>query len=140
MQTAKLDNSEKTPRVLLVDDEKYMRDMIKLILNELKYEVVAEAENGLQALDFCSSERPDMVFLDINMPGETGDSIITQILDINYKTIIIMLTSVNDKTVIMKCIQRGAKNYILKGNGVDKIQETIKETWQKFKPKKKSTQ
>ena len=61
-------------RALIADDERLMRDQLRARLGEVwpELEIVAEAKNGLEAVEFTEAQHPDLVFLDIRMPGMTG--------------------------------------------------------------------
>ena len=64
----------KPPRAVLADDERLMREQLRARLAEVwpELEIVAEAKNGLEAVQLVDEHRPDIVFLDIRMPGLTG--------------------------------------------------------------------
>src|ERR1700712_4927254 len=61
-------------RALIADDERLMREQLRIRLAEVwpQLEVVAEAKNGTEAVEFTQAQHPDLVFLDIRMPGMTG--------------------------------------------------------------------
>ncbi len=67
-------NSALTPRALIADDERLMREQLRSRLAEVwpELEIVAEAKNGIEAVELTEAHRPDLVFLDIRMPGMTG--------------------------------------------------------------------
>ena len=65
-------------KVLIVDDNRASRDLIRAILKPVRCRVV-EASNGLQALDLIQQERPDLVLLDVDMPGPDGLTVVRKI-------------------------------------------------------------
>src|SRR5260370_8098198 len=68
-------------KVLLVDDHKIMRDGIKAILRHSEdFQVIAEAESGTEAVQICRNQRPDIILMDIGLPGLNGIETTTEIL------------------------------------------------------------
>ena len=116
-------------RVLIADDEPHIRSLIRLIVTSLGAEVVAEAADGEQALSMYKQFSPDMVLLDINMPKMDGISVLKQIMAINNRTLVVMLTSLNALEVVKECIDNGAWNYILKNTTAEELHKAISETW-----------
>jgi two-component system, chemotaxis family, chemotaxis protein CheY len=126
-------NKEKRKvRVLIVDDERHIRNLIRVIVTALGAEVVAEAGDGLQALELYKQLTPDMVMLDINMPKLDGISVLKEIMAINPKTLVLMLTSLNAIDVVKDCLDNGARNYILKNVPGEELQKIIGETWGEY--------
>lgn len=119
-------------RVLIADDEPHIRTLIKLIVTSLGAEVVGEAENGEQAMELFRKFSPEMVLLDINMPKQDGISTLKQIVAINSRALVIMLTSLNTIDVVKECIDNGARNYILKNNTAEELNKIITETWGEY--------
>ncbi|KQW35162.1 LytTR family DNA-binding domain-containing protein [Rhizobacter sp. Root404] len=74
MNTTPNPSPTRAPRALIADDERLMREQLRARLAEVwpELEIVAEAKNGLEAVSMTESEHPDLVFLDIRMPGMTG--------------------------------------------------------------------
>ena len=119
-------------RVLIADDEPHIRSLISLIITSLGAEVVAEASDGEQALSMYKQFSPDMVLLDINMPKMDGISVLKQIMAINNRTLVVMLTSLNALEVVKECIDNGAWNYILKNTTAEELHKTISATWGEY--------
>ncbi|MCX7171702.1 MAG: response regulator [Proteobacteria bacterium] len=123
-------NKEKRKvRVLIADDEEHIRSLIDLIISSLGAEVVAQAADGERALSLYKQHRPDMVILDINMPKLDGIAVLKQIMAIDPRTLVVMLTSLNALDVAKECIDNGAWNYILKNTTAEELNKAIKETW-----------
>jgi DNA-binding LytR/AlgR family response regulator len=74
MNTTPIPSPTRAPRALIADDERLMREQLRARLAEVwpELEIVAEAKNGLEVVSMTESEHPDLVFLDIRMPGMTG--------------------------------------------------------------------
>lgn len=116
--------------ILIVDDAKIMRAYIKKMLVELGHTVVAEAASGFEAIKHYELSKPDIVTMDITMPPqggiEDGIDALSKILKIDPKAKIIMVTSHGEQAKVVKAIQAGALNYILKPIKVDKLEEVLK--------------
>ncbi len=119
-------------RILIADDEPHIRNLIGLIVTSLGAEVVAEAADGEQALKMYKQFSPDMVLLDINMPRMDGVAVLKQIMAINNKTLVVMLTSLSALEVVKECIDNGAWNYILKNTTAEELHKAIGATWGEY--------
>jgi two-component system chemotaxis response regulator CheY len=117
---------------LIADDEPHIRSLISLIVTSLGAEIVAEASDGEQALSLYKQFSPDMVLLDINMPKMDGISVLKQIMAIDNRTLVVMLTSLNALEVVKECIDNGAWNYILKNTTAEELHKAISETWGEY--------
>lgn len=125
-------SEERKVRVMIVDDERHIRNLIRVIVSSLGAEVVAEAGDGLQALEFYKQLSPDIVMLDINMPKMDGISALKEIIAINPRALVIMMTSLNAIDVVQECIDNGARNYILKNIPADDLSKMIGDTWGEY--------
>ena len=116
-------------KVLVVDDATIMRINIKRMLEQLGHEVVAEAKNGYESIKMYKDFQPDFVTMDITMPEENGikDGIdaVEEIAKIDNKAKVIMITSHGEQDKVIRAIQNGASNYILKPLKADKLEEII---------------
>jgi two-component system, chemotaxis family, chemotaxis protein CheY len=112
-------------RVLIVDDAVVMRMMIKGILNKNGYEVVGEAQNGLEAVEKYRALIPDLVTMDMVMPEMDGIAAVKQIVAGDPNARIIMCTSMGQQALVVEAIQAGAKSFITKPFQPPKILETI---------------
>ncbi len=123
---------QKTPKILLADDETHIRMLLKSLLTSMNYEVIAEARNGQEAVEQYRKMKPDMVLLDINMPVKTGQEVLKEIMADFPDALVIMLTSFADRETVTECISLGAANFIRKDTPVDQIKALIHETWQEL--------
>lgn len=123
------------PRILLAEDEILCRDLLKAILKSMNCEIVGEASNGVQAVEMYGQLKPDMMFLDINMPFKTGDEVLEEILAASPDAFVIVVSSVTDTETVSRCIEMGAANYIRKDTPVAEIKNIIKESWSAVKKK-----
>lgn len=114
-------------RVAIADDETMIRFALKSVITSLKMTCVGEATNGQDAVALYEKEKPDLMFMDINMPVKHGDDALKEIRAKFPNARIIMLTSVAETEKVQECIQNGALNYILKTNPLDQIKAMIGE-------------
>ena len=118
------------PRVVVADDESHVLRMVKMTLKSMEYNVVAEASNGQEAIELFRQERPDMLFLDVNMPLKTGIEALETVMADTPEACVVMMTSVSDMESIDKCVDAGASNWIRKDTPVDEMKKLIRETWE----------
>jgi AmiR/NasT family two-component response regulator len=103
-----------TPRrVLIAEDEALIRLDLKEMLEEAGYEVVGEAADGQQAIDLTEELRPDLVILDVKMPGLDGISAAEQIVGAATAPVI-MLTAFSQRDLVERAAEAGAMAYLLK--------------------------
>lgn len=100
-------------KILLVDDAIFFRSKVRTFLEEHNY-LVIEAENANQALEVYEKEHPDLVFLDVNMPGMDGLTLLKIIMEKYPSAKVVMLTARAEHSVLMDAITAGAKNYLIK--------------------------
>ena len=122
---------QQAPSTLIVDDERHIRELLTLMLENMGCRIVAEVGNGDTVMEACEQYQPQLILMDINMPGKNGDSLVAEIKAKLPNCVVIMMTSVNDKGTITQCLKSGAKNYILKGTDLEKMQGIIESTWNK---------
>ena len=116
--------------VLLADDEKHVRQLIKAVLMTLDCEVVGEAENGVQAVDLYKEKRPDVLLLDVNMPFKDGIAALREVKAFDPAATVIMLTSLSDMATIQTAVELGAAQYIRKDTPVAEMRSILAQTWQ----------
>lgn len=101
-------------KVLVVDDASFMRVVLKDILTASGFQNIVEAGDGATAVSAYQQHRPDLVTMDINMPGTDGIQALRMILQINPAAKVVMVTSVDQKHVVQEAIKLGAKDYVVK--------------------------
>ncbi|SFB89896.1 Response regulator receiver domain-containing protein [Marinospirillum celere] len=101
-------------RVVVVDDEPMVRDLLKELLKDLGYEVAAQANNGQVAFDKVKEHKPEIVCLDISMPEINGLDALASIKTFNSDIIVIMVTAISGSSEVQQAIRTGADGYILK--------------------------
>lgn len=113
-------------KVLIVDDAAFMRMMIKDILTKNGYEVSAEAENGLKAIEKYKEDKPDLVIMDITMPEMDGIESVKKIKNLDPNANIIMCSAMGQQAMVIEAIQAGAKDFIVKPFQADRVVEAVK--------------
>jgi two-component system chemotaxis response regulator CheY len=101
-------------RILIADDSIYMRETLRDILRIAGHEIIAEAVNGLNAVELYKALLPDVVMLDMTMPGENGIETLSKIMKINKDAIVIILTVVGRPETVLEALNQGARGYITK--------------------------
>jgi DNA-binding response OmpR family regulator len=111
-------------KILVVDDEKNIRDMIRKFLAKKEYEVF-DAEDGEAALAVVREQKPHIVLLDIRLPKSSGVDVLKKIKAINKDIGVIMITAVLDTATAEKCIELGAYDYITKPISLEYLEECL---------------
>jgi len=108
-------------RILLADDHSMVRKGLLMQLQQNdQFEVVAQASDGRQAVQLAESENPDVVIMDIVMPGLSGIEATAQIVKKNPKTGVVIFSMHADDTYLSRALAAGARGYLLKdGEDVD---------------------
>jgi len=112
--------------VLVVDDHPVILLAVRTLLEKHGMRVVGEACNGLDAVQLVRELTPQVVILDIGIPKLDGFSVITRIKALNVRSEILILTSQPADSVCRRCIQLGARGFINKEEGLDKLVAAIK--------------
>ena len=113
-------------KILIVDDAAFMRMMIKDILTKNGYEVVAEAANGVEAVELYKSHQPDLVTMDITMPEMDGIEAVKQIKAVNPAAKVIMCSAMGQQSMVMDAIKAWANDFIFKPFQADRVLEAVK--------------
>ena len=111
---------------LIVYDAAFMRMMIKDNLTKNGYEVVAEAANGVEAVELYKSHQPDLVTMDITMPEMDGIEAVKQIKAVNPAAKVIMCSAMGQQSMVMDAIKAGANDFIVKPFQADRVLEAVK--------------
>ena len=114
-------------KVLIVDDQELIRQSLKVVLNVSPgIEVVDTADSGNKALKSVAAHKPDVVLMDIRMPGMDGVEA-TRLIKDRYPHIkVIVLTTFDDDEYVFGALQNGASGYLLKGSNISELADAIK--------------
>jgi len=107
----------KPVRILVVDDHDILREGLKaVLLSQPGFEICGEAATGLAAVSMASAERPDVIIMDIHMPGLNGLDATKRILEVLPLTQILILSAYESETLIRQMLESGARGYVLKAD------------------------
>ena len=101
-------------QVLAVDDSAFTLTIISTYLEHSEFEVVAAARSGNQALEIFEELDPDVVLLDIVMPGLSGQETLKRMLSIKPNVKVVMVSSLGTEEDVQECLDIGAKNFLPK--------------------------
>lgn len=114
------------PRVLLVDDHDLFRTGLRTLLDDQEVDVVGECANGSDALEAVRELAPDVVVMDINMPGLNGVEATRQISRTAPLTRVLVLTMSDEDADVMDAIIAGACGYLLKNTSIPELMQGIR--------------
>ncbi|SDC52219.1 MULTISPECIES: LytR/AlgR family response regulator transcription factor [unclassified Candidatus Frackibacter] len=121
---------------VIADDEAPARDELKFLLSKFDLiEIVAEVSDGGKVLDICKSNEPDLLFLDIQMPGKTGIEVAEEILKWEVQPLIIFITAYDEYAI--KAFELNAIDYLLKPFTEERFNKTIERVLMKKDKQKK---
>jgi two-component system chemotaxis response regulator CheY len=112
-------------RVMVVDDAVFMRMKLKDILEKGGFEVVAEAQNGIEAIEKYKAEKPDLITMDITMPEMDGIQALKSIKALNPGVKVIMCSAMGQQSMVMDAIQAGASDFLVKPFQTDRVLQSM---------------
>jgi NarL family two-component system response regulator YdfI len=116
-----------TIRILIADDHLIIRQGIRLILEtEDDFELVGEAADGAEALRLCAELHPDVVLMDLRMPGMDGLAAIERLHIERPEIAVVILTTFNEDDLMLRGLRAGAKGYLLKDTGREALFNAIR--------------
>ena len=111
--------------VLICDDAVFMRTMISDILEESGYEIVGQAETGVQAIERYKTLRPDLVTMDIVMPDMGGIDAVREITSFDANAKILMCSAMGQQALVVEAIKAGAKDFVVKPFQPSRVLEAV---------------
>lgn len=119
-------NAQPRIRILVVDDHSIVRQGIRSLLsNYTEFDIVGEAVDGSTGLSLVEQLMPDVVLLDIRMPGESGLDVLQKIREQEHNVRVLVLTSFDEDEYVTEALRRGADGYVLKSVSDDSLVESI---------------
>lgn len=113
-------------RILIADDHGIVRTGLKLLFERSSgIEVVAEAVDGLEAVEKAAECEPDVVIIDIGMPRLNGIDATARIVKHNSRTAVIVLSMHSDESYILRALDAGARGYLLKDTADDYVEQAV---------------
>ncbi len=119
--------TEKPIRILIADDHQIVREGLRLILEtEAQFKVVGEAQDGLQALEQADLVKPDVILMDLRMPGMDGLAAIERLRQSQPDAAVVILTTYNEDELMLRGLSLGARGYLLKDSGRQMLFDSIR--------------
>jgi len=123
--------SRRVARLVLVDDHKLVRDGLRAILDaEPDLEILGEAADGREALELCRSLRPDLVLMDVQMPGMDGLEATRLLKQHLPDTVVLVLTAHESEEYLLEAILAGASGYVLKDSPRQHLATAIRKAFE----------
>ncbi|MFO0891254.1 MAG: response regulator transcription factor [Isosphaeraceae bacterium] len=114
-------------RVVIADDHTIVRGGVRLLLEKLPdVEVVAEAADGLQAMELTRAHLPDILVADIAMPGSNGLEVTRKLSSENLSTRVVILSMHSDPEYVHRAVKAGARGYVLKKSAIEELELAIR--------------
>jgi len=101
-------------KIMIADDSDAIRLVLDDILSIGEHEIVSEATDGDEAVDYYKEHNPDILLLDLAMPKKDGLTVVKEIMQIDHNAKIILITASDDQKIINQCLDSGASSYISK--------------------------
>ena len=117
-------------RILVVDDDRSMREFLEILLDREGYEVVSAA-NGKTAMDLCKRQKFDLVITDLKMPKVSGIDLMKNIKEISPETMVILITAYASGETAIEAMQEGAHDYLEKTFDVEDLKSAVKDALSK---------
>ena len=111
--------------VLICDDAIFMRTMVSDILQQAGFEVVGEAESGVQAIEKYRALKPDLVTMDIVMPDMGGIDAVREITRLDPGARVLMCSAMGQQALVVEAIQAGAKDFVVKPFQPSRVLEAV---------------
>ncbi len=114
-------------RILIADDHLIIRQGLRLILETGNdFEIMAEASDGAEALELCAEHNPDVVLMDLRMPGMDGLTAIEKLHESQPDIAVVILTTFNEDEMMLRGLKAGARGYLLKDTSRTALFDTIR--------------
>ncbi len=113
--------------VLMIDDHALFRIGLKGLLEKRGIEVIAAVGSGEEGVALAQSENPDIILLDMRMPGMSGTQALRRIREAGVETPVLMLTTSNEERDLIESLRNGAQGYLLKDIDPDELVRSIHE-------------
>ncbi|MGZ8375598.1 MAG: response regulator [Gemmatirosa sp.] len=111
--------------VLICDDAIFMRTMVGDILQQAGFEIVGEAESGVQAIEKYRALKPDLVTMDIVMPDMGGIDAVREITRLDPQARVLMCSAMGQQALVVEALQAGAKDFVVKPFQPSRVLEAV---------------
>jgi two-component system chemotaxis response regulator CheY len=111
--------------ILIADDAKFMRMMLRRILEGQGHKIIGEAGNGEEAIGLYAKLRPDLVTMDIVMPDPNGIDCVRKIREFDPHAKIVMVTALGQEAMVVEALKAGASDFVIKPFKAGKVIQAI---------------
>ncbi|WP_354002581.1 response regulator transcription factor [Ruania halotolerans] len=111
---------------MVVDDQALVRHGIRTLLTIAEFDVVGEADDGARAIEVVAATRPDVVLLDLRMPGQDGIWVLEELRARELDVPALVLTTFDDDSLVLEALRAGARGYLLKDVTVDQLGHAVR--------------
>jgi two-component system chemotaxis response regulator CheY len=118
-------------RILVADDASFMRQMIREIIESEGHEVIAEASDGVEAVEAYKEHQPDLVMMDIVMPRRSGIDAVKGLVQLDPSACVVMCSALGQESLVTEALQAGAKDFIVKPFKPELVASTIRKVLEK---------
>ncbi len=118
-------------RILIADDASFMRQMIREIIETEGHEVIAEASDGVEAVEAYKEHQPDLVMMDIVMPRRSGIDALKGLVQMDPSVCVVMCSALGQESLVTEALQAGAKDFIVKPFKPEAVASTIRKVLEK---------
>lgn len=112
--------------ILIVDDHPMARLAIRMLLEKDGHQILAESGDGLEAFKLAIKCQPDIIVVDLDIPGLSGVDLIEKLGTTDFSGRMLVLTGRDDEHYLNRCINSGADGFIGKGNNLDELRDAVR--------------
>lgn len=113
-------------KALVVDDHPFIRATVCMLLRQENLEIVGQADNGIDAMRLAREHNPDLIILDISIPGLDGMEVIARVKRLEMRTRTVVLTSHLAEAYSLRCMQAGAAGFVSKTNDLGELSKAVR--------------
>ncbi len=113
-------------RLVIVDDHPIVREGLKAFLELQNFEVVGEAGDAVSGLELVNRTQPELVLLDVQLPGENGLRLLPKLLSLASPPKVLMLTSFLEEDYLREALRLGASGFLVKHSGPDRLADALR--------------
>lgn len=111
--------------VMIIDDAVFMRNILRAILKDKGYSVIAEAASGIEAMRTLHDHQPDIILLDIILPDSNGLDLLESIIKVRPLSKVVVCSSISQESTVRKAMECGAKAFIQKPFTPEKVLDAL---------------
>ncbi len=112
-------------KIMIVDDNAFMRNTIKGVLTQAGFDIAAEAADGVEALSTYPSAKPDLVTMDITMPNMDGVEALKELLKQDPGAKVVMVSAMGQESLVVEAVTAGAVDFVVKPFEPDRVVDAI---------------